>query len=110
MKSNSIDQKVRARLKPSLINAAVRNSIFVLGLAHGSAHAVNITVTSASDDGVGCTLREAINSANTSLDQGNGCAVGSDSGVDRILFDSVEFANANTIALLNGQLILQNKV
>ena len=109
MKSPLNDKKVSFRCKPSLINAAVRSSIFVLGLAHGSAHAADIAVNSASDNGVGCTLREAINSANTSLDQGNGCATGSDSDVDRILFDSTGFATATSIQLGNGQLELQNK-
>jgi len=109
MKLDLADNNNQSRFKTSLISAAVRNSIFVLGLAHASAHAADITVTSASDNGIGCTLREAINSANTSLDQSNGCATGSDSGIDRIVFDNTEFANANNITLASGQLDLQNK-
>ena len=38
-----------------------------------SSHAATITVNSNTDDGVGCTLREAVVSANTSINQGNGC-------------------------------------
>ncbi len=67
-----------------------------------SAHAATITVTSDQDDGSGCTLREAIASANTSANQNNGCALGSDAGTDTITFSNS--LASNTIALANGEL------
>ena len=110
MNSLPLDQNLRPSLKPSLLSIAVRNSIVLLGMAHASVNAAEITVTSNLDDnGNGCTLREAINSANSSVDLSNGCAVGSDSGIDQINFDSTAFANANTITLSNGQLLLADK-
>jgi len=110
MNSLPLDQNLRPSLKPSLLSIAVRNSIVLLGMAHASVNAAEITVTSNLDDnGNGCTLREAINSANSSFDLSNGCAVGSDSGIDQINFDSTAFANVNTITLNNGQLLLAGK-
>ncbi len=49
-----------------------------------SATAATITVDSLADNGVGCTLREAIAAANSDA-AGGGCAAGS--GVDRVVFD-----------------------
>jgi|GEM_PF-2982953 len=54
-------------------------------LAAGNVWADTITVDSTADDGSGCTLREAIENANTDSG-GNGCAAGS--GDDIIVFDS----------------------
>ncbi len=97
-------------LRPSLINLAVRSSIIAMGLTHAHAQAANIMVTSMfDDDGNGCTLREAIDSANTSVDLNNGCAVGSDSGVDRVLLSNTVFRSGSTITLNNRQLELENK-
>ncbi len=49
--------------------------------------AATITVDSATDDGIGCTLREAIANANTNSDgSSNGCAAG-DGLSDTIVFD-----------------------
>ncbi len=74
-----------------------------------TAQAATIQVNNDGDAGVGCTLREAIASANTSVNQSNGCAVGSDSGIDRIVFSSAVFSTDSTITLNNSQLYLDNK-
>lgn len=92
------------------ISMAVRATIVGLGLAHGAAHAATITVNSSADDnGAGCTLREAIASANTSINQNNDCAVGSNSGTDTIVFSNNLIAPNNTITLSNGALNLEFK-
>ena len=97
-------------LKHSLIDLAVRSSIIAMGLTHANAHAADILVTSIFDDnGNGCTLREAINSANNSVDLNNGCAIGSASGVDRVVLSDTIFASNSVITLSNGQLQLDNK-
>lgn len=88
------------RLSP--LSLAIRTAIIGAGLAHGAAHAATITVNSNTDNGAGCTLREAIVSANTSSNQGNGCAVGSNSGTDTIVFSNS--LASNTITLSNGEL------
>ncbi|RBP50599.1 choice-of-anchor Q domain-containing protein [Arenicella xantha] len=67
-------------------------------------HATTIVVNSNTDDGVGCTLREAIVSANTSVDQNNGCALGSNSGTDTITFSNG--LPSNTITLVNGRILV----
>lgn len=75
-------------------------------------NAATITVdTNADDDGSGCTLRETIVSANTDVDQGNGCAVGSAQGTDTITFDnsSVAYFPSNTIELLSGNALSFNE-
>ena len=74
-----------------------------------TAQAATIEVNNSGDAGVGCTLREAIMSANTSIAQNNGCATGSDADTDEILFNPTEFSNNSTIVLTAGQLDLQNK-
>lgn len=71
-------------------------------------HAANITVNSNTDDGTGCTLREAIVSANTTVDQNNGCANGSNSGTDTITFSNS--LPSNTITLANGELIVVSSI
>ena len=58
--------------------------------------AATITVDSASDDGVGCTLREAVEAANTDAPVG-GCTAGDDAD-DTILF------SISTVALAAGHL------
>lgn len=51
----------------------VKASLFGIGLAHASAHAATLIVTSNSDNGSGgCTLREALNSVNAGAAMG-GC-------------------------------------
>jgi len=65
--------------------------------------AATITVNSNADNnGAGCTLREAIVSANTSVNQNNGCAVGSNSGTDTITFSNS--LPSNIINLSNEEL------
>lgn len=92
------------------ISLAVRASLLGLGLACGSAFGADIMVNSALDDnGVGCTLREAISAANTSVDQGNGCSTGADSGIDRIQFDPSVFSTNNNITLTAGELSVIGK-
>ncbi len=59
--------------------------------------AATIVVDSNTDDGVGCTLREAIVSANNSTTVNNGCANGSASGTDTITFSNS--LPSNTIKL-----------
>ncbi len=106
--SSSIPLKCRPAMRP--VGLAVRASLFGLSLALGSAHAADIIVDSPlDDDGAGCTLREAIASANSSVNQNNGCATGSDAETDRILFDPNVFSNGHTIALTVGELNPVNK-
>ena len=104
---NLIDRNLKSRFKQSSLSVAVRNSIFILGLAHVNAQAATITVDTHLDNGDGCTLREAIVSANTSTNRNNGCAVGSDAGVDTITFSNSLISN--TITLSNGQLSVGNR-
>ena len=54
-------------------------------LITGSSTAATITVTSATDDNMGCTLREALVAANADLPFG-GCQAGN--GADVVVFDS----------------------
>lgn len=93
------------------IAVAIQTSLLSLSLACASANAADILVTSNLDDnGDGCTLREAIASANTVADLGNGCAIGGESGTDQITFDDGTFAAPNnTITLQNGQIELTDK-
>lgn len=78
-------------------------SISILSLAHSAAHAATITVTSPLDDnGENCTLREAIQSANTAISQNNGCALGSSTGTDTITFSNS--LPGNTVTLINSAL------
>lgn len=67
-------------------------------------HAATIVVNSNTDNGIGCTLREAIRSANTSVDQNNDCALVSASGTDTITF--ANSLPSNTITLTNGRLLV----
>lgn len=88
---------------------SVSKTCLALAISHCVAlptlgQAATITVTSNRDDGTGCTLREAIVSTNTSTNQNNGCAVGSDSGTDTITFSSNAFLLAPTTVLTNGEL------
>ena len=82
--------------------SCVALAVSQLMLSSQASNAATITVDSNADDnGVGCTLREAIVSANTDVDQGNGCAVGSVSGTDTITFNNSNFTS-NTITLIGG--------
>lgn len=78
-----------------------------LALAAGGAHAATITVTDGGDAGTGssCTLRQAIDSANSDSAQGN-CTAGN--GTDTIVFASA-LANS-TIALQGSQLLIDSNV
>ncbi len=90
-------------LKLSRLSKAVKLSFLGLSLANSVAHAATITVTSPLDDnGENCTLREAIQSSNTSINQNNGCAMGSTTGTDTIIFSN-SLPN-NTITLRGGAL------
>lgn len=101
-------KKLKNTPKRSPLSLAVSMSILSLGLAHSAANAATIMVTSSLDDGGdNCTLREAVQSANTRVDQNNGCAVGSDSGIDNITF--ANSLASNTITLTGGQLDVVNK-
>src|SRR3954449_6578732 len=64
-----------------------------------SASAADITVTSNLDDGTGCTLREAIVSANTGT--ADGCASGDFSGTDRIIFDPTAFPRGGAVETID---------
>lgn len=77
----------------------------ILALASGGAHAAAITVNTAGDSGGAgtCTLRQAIESANTDSAQGN-CAAGS--GADTITFAS----NVTSVALTSGELLINSSV
>jgi CSLREA domain-containing protein/MYXO-CTERM domain-containing protein len=78
-----------------------------LALAAGGAHAASITVTDGGDAGTAstCTLRQAIQAANTDSAQGT-CTAGS--GADNISFAS-NLANS-AITLTNGQLLVYSSV
>ena len=78
-----------------------------LALAAGGAHAASITVTDGGDAGTAstCTLRQAIDSANSDSTQGT-CTPGS--GTDTITF-AAGLTNA-TIALQYGQLLIDSSV
>ena len=69
-----------------------------------SSNAATITVNSNTDDGAGCTLREAIASANTTVNQNNGCQTGSAAGTDTIIFSNQ--LSSNTITLLEEYLVV----
>ncbi len=89
-------------LKPSLVTAAVLHGLAVLGAGYvRSARAATLTVDSPTDDSSGCTLREAVISANENDAEGNGCASG-DPGVDTIVFDATL---SNEIITLGGNAI-----
>src|SRR4051812_12120716 len=76
---------LEARMPGTKLVAAVVAAAASLAMA-ASASAATITVDSGADDnGTGCTLREALDNANTDTDGGpNGCASGS--GDDTIAF------------------------
>lgn len=79
--------------------SCVAIAVSQLMLTSSLTEAATITVdTNADDNGAGCTLREAIVSANNDVDLGNGCAVGSEIGTDIITFDSSSLTS-NTITL-----------
>ena len=79
--------------------SCVALAVSQLMLSSQASNATTIIVDSNADDnGAGCTLREAIVSANTNIDQGNGCAVGSLSGTDTITFNNSTLTS-NTITL-----------
>lgn len=101
-------EKKALRIRTS--TRAIQASIMMMGLACATAQAADIMVDSRlDDDGLGCTLREAIAAANTSVNLGNGCSPGSDNGLDRIVFDNTVFDANNQINLTQGELILNNK-
>ncbi len=79
-----------------------------LALAAGGAHAASITVTDGGDAGTAttCTLRQAIQSANTDSASGSACTPGS--GADTITF-AASLANS-TITLAYGQLSIDSNV
>ncbi len=73
------------RLTPTLGRLLTRSALASALLLALPASAAVITVDSATDDGAGCTLREAIASANTDSAVG-GCEAGDDAG------DEIQFA------------------
>lgn len=84
---------------------ALLASIFISSLGQ----AATITVNSILDDnGSGCTLREAILSANNPTNQGNGCATGGPSGTDTITFSS-DIIQPNNIISLSNTLFVESK-
>ncbi|AKS41980.1 CSLREA domain-containing protein [Wenzhouxiangella marina] len=98
-------------LKPSLLAIAIAQ-----GLLLPSARAALITVNSANDglpaDDGSCTLREAIENANTDSQNGRTspgeCAAGS--GVDEIGFDPGLFGNVQLISLSQGELAISESL
>lgn len=86
-----------AQVQPKLLTLAI-SQVLMLGVT--TAHAATITVTSSLDDGTDCTLREAIANANdnTDGDLDNGCAVGSPSAFDEIVFDASLSASVITLS------------
>lgn len=83
--------------------SCVALAVSQLLLAPSVLHAATITVNINVDNGVGCTLRDAIASANTATSQGNGCAVGSNNGTDTITFSN---GFSSTITLTQGELVV----
>ncbi len=101
---------VTGRLIRRPVNLAVTTSLLSMGLALSTANAADIIVTSRLDDnGLGCTLREAVESANQTVELNNGCATGSESGPDRIVFDSSIFGADGRITLSQGELLTVDK-
>ncbi len=90
------------RLTPTLGRLLTRSALASALLLALPASAAVITVDSATDDGAGCTLREAIASANTDSAVG-GCDAGDDAG-DEIQFD------VPIVALTAGQLTISEAV
>lgn len=70
-------------LSKSCVALAISQLINVPSVSHAATIPVN---SNADNNGAGCTLREAIVSANTTTNQNNGCLVGSNSGTDTITF------------------------
>lgn len=92
---------LESRIKPApagrdyTSSGVPRRKLLSLLVAHAlsiplAVQAATIEVTSTTDDGTGCTLREAIASINAGSDQSNGCSnTGSPYGfTDTIIFDS----------------------
>ena len=73
MQHNQQHSSRKRPLRHKPIALMVKASLFGIGLAHASAHAATLIVTSNSDNGSGgCTLREALNSVNAGAAMG-GC-------------------------------------
>ncbi|RBP51039.1 choice-of-anchor Q domain-containing protein [Arenicella xantha] len=111
MKSNRIEKpSASTAISLTPLNLAIRASIIGLGLAHSAVQANTISVNSNLDTNsvTGCSLREAIASANNPSSLGNGCVSG---GIPTST-DTITFANSlasNTITLLAGALELESK-
>ncbi|HEX3897303.1 MAG TPA: choice-of-anchor Q domain-containing protein [Rudaea sp.] len=73
--------------------------VFIASAVFGTTTAVanNIVVNSTADSGSACTLRNAIDNANSNSATHSGCAAGN--GADLITFDSGVFATPQTITL-----------
>jgi len=76
-----------------------------------NAQAATITVTNGADDGTNCTLREAIENTNASVDQNNGCTIDISSG-DLGVNDTIEFDSAITTnnIFISGELLINRSV
>jgi uncharacterized repeat protein (TIGR01451 family)/CSLREA domain-containing protein len=94
-----------------------RKSLLALAIAQaatfGAAHAATITVDSSADssaDDGSCTLREAIENANSDSQNGRTsageCAAGS--GSDSIVFAPATFGSAQTITLAGGEMVISS--
>ncbi len=93
----------------SAVTRAVRAAVLGTGLclASSAAHAAGIIVTSNTDDGTMCTLREAIASINVGANS-SGCS--SSNGEPFGSDDTITFANPGEITLSLGQLNLNKSV
>ena len=92
-------------MRPTLPPARARRAPLLAALALAltlPASAAVITVDSGTDNGVGCTLREAVASANTDTAVG-GCTAGDDAN------DEIRFS-VGTVTLTQGQLVITEEV
>lgn len=94
---------------PSKLNRSITAAIIGVGVGLGSAgsHAASIVVTSNTDDGSLCTLREAIESVNAGEEIDNGC---SNAGAAFGTNDTITFASSGSITLTNGELMVDSDV
>ncbi|RBP51258.1 choice-of-anchor Q domain-containing protein [Arenicella xantha] len=72
--------------------------------AASTGHAAIFVVNSDVDSAAGCTLREAVQTANANMNLDNGCGVGSAAGVDTIEF------SVSSVKLANGELTITDDV
>ncbi len=101
--TQGFDMKLN-RFSASKQTTSFRKTLVALAipLATSSGHAAILTVNSTGDGGAGCTLREAVQSANANANLNNGCGIGS-----AIALDTIEFLVPN-VELANGEITISD--